>query len=120
MSTFTRCSQCNRVIWLDQANQNGGTCGAECPQGRAVDEGSPRVPRRQQVAVPAPATPPMEILLPVEPVEPAESPETGEEATLAGDESAMVPEVEVEPEAAPQPRAGAPGANRMQARGGSR
>lgn len=117
MKNFTRCAQCNRVIWLDQANQNGGTCGDECPQGRAIDEAFPKAPRRQQMAVPAPVAPPMEILLPVEPIGPTE---TSSEAPVTGDEPAGVPEVESVPEGAPQPRNAAPGVNRMHQRGGGR
>lgn len=107
-ANFAKCSQCGRVIYASQAVENGGSCGAECPNANAVQEATVR--RRRE---PAPVVPPPAVTLPVEP------PTTDVEAPVAGDEPAVDTPDGSGAEEAPEARMVARGQNRMHG-GGSR
>lgn len=108
-ANFVKCSQCGRVIYASQAAENGGSCGAECPNANAVQEATVR--RRRE---PAPVVPPPAVTLPVEP------PTTDVEVPVTGDEPVVDTPDESAVERAPQTRMEARGQNRMYGTGGNR
>lgn len=113
---YTRCSQCNRVIYASQAAENDGACGPDCPAG------APKAPRKAATA-PAPA-PRERIVEPPEPAPiPAAPPEAGGNATVGREDGGADTLPALPAEDAPEGRQSGPGSNRMHRaaeRGGSR